>query len=64
MSEQYNRIEEILDFPKISAQNYKEIETLLEDLSGEEIFFRDVVYNVLERRYMDGTSAVRPDTSL
>lgn len=60
MSAQSERIEEILDLPKLNKRNYEEIQSLMQDLAGEEIFFRDVVESILERRYMEGTSTVRP----
>lgn len=60
MSAQSERIEEILDLPQLNKRNYEEIQSLMEDLAGEEIFFRDVVESILERRYMEGTSTVRP----
>lgn len=60
MSAQSERIEEILDLPKLNRRHYDEIQSLMKELAGEEIFFRDVVASILERRYMDGTSAVRP----
>ena len=60
MSAQSERIEEILDLPQLNKRNYEEIQSLMQDLAGEEIFFRDVVESILERRYMEGTSTVRP----
>jgi len=60
LSAQSERIEEILDLPKLNKRNYEEIQSLMQDLAGEEIFFRDVVESILERRYMEGTSTVRP----
>jgi len=60
LSAQSERIEEILDLPQLNKRNYEEIQSLMQDLAGEEIFFRDVVESILERRYMEGTSTVRP----
>lgn len=64
MSEASDRIEEILELPNLNKRNYDEIQNLLDQLAGEEIFFRDFVDSILERRYMARTSTVKPDTSL
>jgi len=64
MSEASDRIEEILELPNLNKRHYEEIQNLLDQLAGEEIFFRDFVDSILERRYMARTSAVNPDTSL
>ena len=64
MSEASDRIEEILELPSLNKRNYDEIQNLLDQLAGEEIFFRDFVDSILERRYMVRTSTVKPDTSL
>lgn len=64
MSEASDRIEELLELPRLNKRNYDEIQDLLNELAGAEIFFRDFVDSILERRYMSGTSTVNPDTSL